>query len=140
MKDLDKNFVIDTRMWAMFCKSFNVEFDGFPNPGAMKPFPPTEETAAEFNVKDSYYNMMDRQSGTRPFVGDIGYFGLVPELTEHGDIVVLLKNAKLPYVLRKKANGKHAGKYELVGEAYVHGVMYGEYLAGNPEFVQFELV
>ena len=78
MKDLDKNFVIDTRMWAMFRKSFNVEFDGFSNSGAMKPFPPTEETAAEFNVKDSYYNMMDRQSGTRPSVGDIGYFGPCP--------------------------------------------------------------
>lgn len=141
-RDLDKDFVTDTRMWAMFRKMFKVEFPGFPNPMDMKQCPSAEQTTADFNATDLYYNMMDRQSGTRPFVGDLGYFGLVPDLTEHGDIVVILKNAKFPYVLRRTVAGKHPGKYEVVGEAYVHGsTMYGGlFEAGCPTFVQFELV
>lgn len=142
-KDLDKDFVNDTRMWVAFRKGFDgVEFPGFPNPMDMKQCPSAEQTTADFNAADSYYNMMDRQSGTRPFVGDLGYFGLVPDLTEHGDIVVIFKNAKFPYVLRKTVAGKHPGKYEVVGEAYVHGsTMYGGlFETGCPTFVQFELV
>jgi hypothetical protein len=139
MKDLDKRFILDTKMWATFRKEFNVEFEELPKPEDMQPFPPTEESTAEFNVKNAYYNMMGRQSGTRPFVGDLGYIGLVPDCAERGDILVLFRNAKFPYVLRKKLNGKQAGKYELVGEAYIHGIMDsdGEY---ETEFVQFELV
>ena len=65
----------------------------------------------------------------------------MPDLAEYGDIVVIFRNAKFRCVIREKLHGKQAGKYELVGEAYVHGIMYGEYyLAGNPEFAQFELV
>lgn len=141
-RDLGKDFVTDTGMWAMFRKMFKVEFPGFPNPMNMKQCPSAEQTTADFNATDSYYNMMDRQSGTRPFVGDLGYFGLVPDLTEHGDIVVIFKNAKFPYVLRRTVAGKHPGKYEVVGEAYVHGsTMYGGlFEAGCPTFVQFELL
>lgn len=144
MKDLDKGFILDTRMWATFRKTFMVEFEGFPNPDNLKALPATDESTDDnFNVVDSYYNMLSRQSGTRPFVGDLGYFGLVPDSTKQGDIVVIFRNAKFPYVLREKLHGRHAGKYELVGEAYVHGggVMDGEFLAsGCPTFVQFELV
>ncbi|KAK1833447.1 heterokaryon incompatibility protein-domain-containing protein [Podospora conica] len=141
MKDVDRGFLSDTRMWPLFRKFlFNVELEGFPDPVGMKPPPHIVESAAEFRVKDSYYNLMKRQSGTRPFVGNLGYLGLVPDSTEPGDIVVIFKNAKFPYVLRRRIDGKHAEQYELLGEAYVHGIMYGEFLSGNPEFVQFELV
>lgn len=142
-RDLDKGFILDTKAWTSFRKGFNVEFEGFPDPENMKASQPTDENIDDFNCKDAYYSMLNRQSGTRPFVGDLGYFGLVPDSTEQGDIVVIFKNAKFPYVLREKLHGKHAGKYELVGEAYVHGggVMDGEFLAsGCPTFVQFELV
>ena len=127
-------------MWVAFRQFFGVEFEGFPDPPQMKPFSPTQETTEEFNMKNSYYNMMNRQSGTRPFVGEVGYFGLVPDLAEQGDIVAIFKGAKFPYVLRKKANGKHAGKWELVSEAYVHGIMRGEFMGRNPQFMPFELV
>ncbi|KAM7210162.1 Heterokaryon incompatibility protein (HET) domain containing protein [Rhypophila decipiens] len=116
MKDLDRNFVLDTRMWIAFRASFGVKLEGFPVPSDMKPLPATKDTIAEFNTKDSYYKMMDRQSGTRPFVGDKGYIGLVPVLTERGDGVVIFRGAKFPYVLRKKGNGKHAGRYALRNE------------------------
>ena len=140
MKDLDGNFVRDARMWIAFRASFGVTFEGFPSAKDITVLQPTKDTVAEFNQKDSYYNMMNRQTGTRPFVGDKGYMGLVPDLAEKGDVVVIFRGAKFPYVLRKKINGKHGGKYELVGEAYVHGVMYGEYVADGPEFEEFELV
>ncbi|KAM7189574.1 hypothetical protein V8F33_009942 [Rhypophila sp. PSN 637] len=112
MKDLDRNFVLDTRMWMAFRASFGGKFEGFPVLSDMKPLPSTKDTTAEFNTTDSYY-MMNRQSETRQFVGYKGYIGLVPVLAERGDVVVIFRGAKIPYVLRKKANGKHAGRYEL---------------------------
>lgn len=50
-----------------------------------------------------------------------GYLCLVPAGTRVGDEVVLLQGGRTPYILR----GTFAGRI-LVGEAYVHGIMYGE--------------
>lgn len=140
MKDLDKNFILDTSMWVMFRASLGVEFEGCKDIKDMKAPSLTKESTAEFSSKDSYYKMMNRQSGTLPFVGDRGYMGLVPDLAEKGDTIVIFRGAKFPYVLRKKVNGKHEGKFEIVGEAYVHGIMYGEYITGGPEWHTYELV
>ncbi|KAK4494502.1 hypothetical protein PRZ48_014800 [Zasmidium cellare] len=49
-----------------------------------------------------------------------GYFCLLPAETEVGDDVALLKGGKTPFVLR---NGNMGTR--LVGESYVHGIMYG---------------
>jgi hypothetical protein len=56
-----------------------------------------------------------------------GRIGLAPKHTQRGDMVVILWNAGSPYVLRPVENGN----FKLVGEAYVHGLMYGEALAGR---------
>jgi hypothetical protein len=37
------------------------------------------------------------------------------------DIVVVLRGGLSPFILRKKVDG-----YQLIGQAYVHGIMYGE--------------
>jgi hypothetical protein len=50
-----------------------------------------------------------------------GYIGLVPHLAKAGDWVVVLKGAKVPHVLRKRG-----ADWELIGDAYVHGIMNGE--------------
>lgn len=50
-----------------------------------------------------------------------GYLELVPTEAEAGDTVAILKGGKLPLVLRARK-----GQWELIGESYVHGVMYGE--------------
>lgn len=56
-----------------------------------------------------------------------GYFALVPRGTREGDEIVVLENACVPFVVREAYydQGTCQG-YELLGEAYVHGIMKGE--------------
>jgi hypothetical protein len=54
-----------------------------------------------------------------------GYFALVPRGARLGDEVVVLDKACVPFVVRRK-EGLKGGMYELLGEAYVHGIMKGE--------------
>jgi hypothetical protein len=64
----------------------------------------------------------------RAFVSTEGRrIGLAPQHTLPGDKVVILWNAGSPYVLRPVGDGS----YKLVGEAYIHGLMYGEALVGR---------
>ncbi|KAF5541072.1 heterokaryon incompatibility het-6 [Fusarium mexicanum] len=55
------------------------------------------------------------------YLTEKGYLGLGPARTEVGDDVSLIAGAHVPFVLRKGNQG-----WILVGETYVHGVMYGE--------------
>jgi hypothetical protein len=55
-----------------------------------------------------------------------GYFALVPRGATQGDAIVVFEGACVPFVLRKR-QGEYGG-YELLGEAYVHGIMQGEVL------------
>jgi hypothetical protein len=53
-----------------------------------------------------------------------GYLGLGRNSTQPGDIVCVLRGGNVPFILRKKVDGY----YELVGEAYVHGIMDGSFV------------
>jgi Heterokaryon incompatibility protein (HET) len=72
----------------------------------------------------TYVDMMGWQCFRRPFLSTDGYVGLAPSWAEERDVVVLFAGAKFPYVLRR--NGDET--FEFVGEAYVHGIMYGEFV------------
>mgnify|MGYP003623022304 CR=1 FL=1 len=48
--------------------------------------------------------------------------GMYPNNMQQGDIIFALMGANVPFVLREAENGR----YRLVGECYIHGVMYGE--------------
>lgn len=50
-----------------------------------------------------------------------GYFALVPDEAMVGDKIVILKGGKLPLIIRPKGE-----VFELIGESYVHGTMFGE--------------
>ncbi|KAH7420154.1 heterokaryon incompatibility protein-domain-containing protein [Cadophora sp. MPI-SDFR-AT-0126] len=78
-------------------------------------------------LRASYSNMMNWQRDRRPFLSDKGYAGLAPLHAQAGDVIVVFENAKFPYVLRDNGNGTCT----FVGEAYVHGIMYGEYVEGK---------
>ena len=67
-----------------------------------------------------------------------GRIGLGPQVTQPGDIVVLLNGANVPHVLRPLENGQH----QMVGQVYVQGIMWGEILEGleDTEEEMFELV
>jgi hypothetical protein len=56
-----------------------------------------------------------------------GYFALVPRGTRKGDVVVVFEKACVPFVVRKSTSMQGSARgYELLGEAYVHGIMRGE--------------
>lgn len=72
-----------------------------------------------------YLAEASRRSGGRAlFSSSLGYIGLGPVAMMPGDALVIFFEADVPYVIRTLKNGN----YQLVGEVYMHGVMYGEYL------------
>ncbi|CAG9982412.1 unnamed protein product [Clonostachys byssicola] len=50
-----------------------------------------------------------------------GYVGVVPGGTRQKDKVLLVHGARVPFVVRQQPGTDH---YELIGECYIHGVMY----------------
>ncbi|TKA71173.1 hypothetical protein B0A55_08657 [Friedmanniomyces simplex] len=58
----------------------------------------------------------------RFFVTRSGLPGLGPQVVQSGDVVVVLRDADVPYTLRPL----ESGQYQLVGAAYVEGIMDGE--------------
>ena len=57
-------------------------------------------------------------------VTERGYLGLGRNSTQPDDVVCVLRGGNVPFILRKKGDGY----YELVGEAYVHGIMDGSFV------------
>lgn len=55
------------------------------------------------------------------FTSSTGYVGLAPSGAKEGDLVFVVMGADVPFILRPYDDG-----YELIGEAYVQGVMDGE--------------
>ncbi|KAH7238140.1 heterokaryon incompatibility protein-domain-containing protein [Fusarium tricinctum] len=75
---------------------------------------------------DIFSTAMDESGTDRVlFVTEKGYLGLGPARTQVGDSVSLIVGAHVPFVLRKGTQG-----WILIGESYVHGVMYGEATRG----------
>lgn len=57
------------------------------------------------------------------FTSSTGYVGLAPHGTKEGDLIFIVVGADIPFLLRPCDDS-----YELIGEAYVQGVMDGEVL------------
>ncbi|KAH7150575.1 heterokaryon incompatibility protein-domain-containing protein [Dactylonectria estremocensis] len=70
------------------------------------------------------------------FVTDHGYLGLGPAEMKYGDKVVVLFGFQSLFVIRPQADLS----FSLVGEAYVHGIMDGEFLQKPFETEVFNLV
>ncbi|KAJ2903499.1 hypothetical protein MKZ38_009721 [Zalerion maritima] len=62
-----------------------------------------------------------------------GYFGSVPVTTRKGDQIWIISGCRIPLVLRPNSRTGPSGMYRIVGTAYVHGIMNGEYLT-DPDF------
>lgn len=96
----------------------------------------------EWRFRSSVPGMINRKGARlKSELGDIEYIGLVPGLCQVGDALVVCQGVKVPLVLRERAGGSGAGdgegekrregdrgrmKWELIGDAYVHGAMKGE--------------
>lgn len=59
-------------------------------------------------------------------VTKMGYVGLVPGDGQVGDKVCIFSGGAVPFVLRKESSKE---RYRLIGEGYIHGLMYGEALS-----------
>lgn len=68
------------------------------------------------------------------FSTETGYIGLGHPDTVIGDELHLIQGSDTPFILRKSD-----GRYELVGEAYVHGIMDGELVDDTTEFEWLQL-
>lgn len=62
--------------------------------------------------------------GRRFCVTNGGLCGMVPERAEPGDAICVILGCAVPLVLKRRGHGR----FELVGECYIHGLMDGEAL------------
>lgn len=58
----------------------------------------------------------------RPFKSHLGHLGIGPDTTELGDIICIFHGARVPFLLRRQRDGR----FRLIGEAYVDGIMDGQ--------------
>jgi hypothetical protein len=68
-----------------------------------------------------FWRMMRWTVGRTFAITSKGYFAFVPASTQLGDSVAVCRGSKLPLITRQRGNG-----WELIGAAYVHGIMHGE--------------
>lgn len=70
--------------------------------------------------------MRNATEGRQLFCTDKGLLGLGPKSTSKDknrtDEIWILRGARVPFILRAEGGNR----YKIVGEAYVHGIMYGE--------------
>jgi hypothetical protein len=68
-------------------------------------------------------DLVDVMSGRRRFViTKHGRLGWCPHTCQEGDVISVLAGGRVPFVLRKCGENQ----YQLVGDAYIHGIMDGE--------------
>jgi hypothetical protein len=90
-----------------------IRADGLPQEGAME------------NEVDMCRFQMNTVCGGRKFsITEKGHFGLVPGNAEVGDKIFVPLGSSVPFVIREKEGQEST--FELVGDAYVHGIMDGE--------------
>ncbi|KAF2110664.1 heterokaryon incompatibility protein-domain-containing protein [Lophiotrema nucula] len=81
-------------------------------------------------TKDTEAGLFEREtrncSGRRFGITKSGGFVLVPKFAEVGDVCAVVLGMATPFVLRP-AEVQGGGHYYLVGEAYIHGAMRGEF-------------
>jgi len=95
----------------------------------------------------AYVETILRWVKKRPMLSSQGYVGLVPGDARQGDLLVLLQNCNAPYILRRVSSSLSSPSgigaleyYELVGEAYVWGVMDGEYTPREDQCIVFTII
>jgi hypothetical protein len=80
------------------------------------------------------YRLMDR----RPFITENGYVGVGPAGILPGHVVSIFFGAHVPYVIRQESESPL--QFSLVGDAYVYGIMDGEFMATEYRNEVFELI
>ncbi|KAH8897329.1 hypothetical protein GQ53DRAFT_638388 [Thozetella sp. PMI_491] len=96
---------------------------------AMATWPPNEDILAGYRPSRKNAVETFRMQATTACYGrvfaltDTNSVGLVPAIAKAGDMVVVFCGGIVPHILRKTEGG-----YHLVGDAFIHGFMYGSAL------------
>ncbi|KAF7672699.1 hypothetical protein GT037_009200 [Alternaria burnsii] len=107
----------DLKVLVGYIESLTIREDGIVSDGvSIKSHVDKKEMRAALESVYTYWCQ-----GRRLFVTAAGRTGLGPRCMQPEDIVVVLRGGLSPFILRKKVDG-----YQLIGQAYVHGIMYGE--------------
>jgi hypothetical protein len=94
----------------------------------------TELEQKIFALAGRYWKLMVKQCSNRKlFATEKGYLGLGPVAIFTGDIIAVILGLDTPLVLRRLG----VDGYQIVGEAYVHGIMDGEVMKGSPSTQKF---
>ncbi|OCL07227.1 HET-domain-containing protein [Glonium stellatum] len=102
-----------------------------------------QETPKDFNgdplgwriEHSSRYRLSLGIQARRIFVSRTGYIGLGHANVRAGDHIFIFLGAPTPFVLRRGENGQH----QLISDAYVHGIMDGEFIKQDPNIERVEL-
>jgi len=84
------------------------------------------------NEPESYFNALSRMSrflwSRRLIVTGSGYVGVASRPVRRGDTIVFIGGCSTPLVLRTatSVHRAHDKSYEVVGECFIYGFMYGE--------------
>ena len=90
-----------------------------------------------FTAVARYCRVMDFTAVNRmPFVTSNGRLGLGPRSMTNNDRVFMIPGQQTPFILRESGHGQ----YHVVGEAYIYGIMDGEYLVEDADFTATTLV
>jgi hypothetical protein len=95
-----------------------------------------ERLAADSNKRQAASYIAALQGtlhGWRFIVTAKGYVGVVPNMAQVGDMVVILKGGRVPFAFKKSE--ERDGAFRLIGECYIHCLMNGEGL-GLPGVVE----
>ncbi|CZR65662.1 uncharacterized protein PAC_15562 [Phialocephala subalpina] len=84
----------------------------------------------------NYMKVLQSLHDRRSFSSKEGYVGLAPAHSKSGDIICILFGADFPFIIREAVKGQ----YELVGEAFVYGIMDGEGLELGKEVEEIFLI
>ncbi|KAH6703073.1 putative heterokaryon incompatibility protein 6, OR allele, partial [Leptodontidium sp. MPI-SDFR-AT-0119] len=79
--------------------------------------------------------IIGKSLGRLPFITRKGHLVLSSEYVKQGDVVALIKGSQVPFILRRESDGQ----YQLIGEAYVDGIMDGEAME-NSEWCDVNIV
>jgi hypothetical protein len=93
---------------------------------------------SEISETELYRELMHRATAHCVFfnTADHGFLGASSQFVENGDKICLLYGTETAHVLRPTGN---ENQFRLLGEAYVLGIMHGEFLAGRPPVEEFIL-
>jgi hypothetical protein len=119
----------------MFSENWIPTPSGFPSSGSSKDFLAAVLKLDGSDIPDInpgspdawYVNVVSNFVRYRSFfTTKEGYIGLAPKAAKPGDEVCILLGCSSPLVLRKTGNMQ----YQVVGESFLYGIMYGEALLG----------